>query len=180
MVSMRTLSADRVGGLIWIVFGAAVVYGSWMMDRLESLGIPPSTAPGVVPGLLGIGIIIFGLVLILRREAASHAAFADAAPTDDAMPAGEAAPSAEDFHWKRGALSWLLCMTYGGVLLGGGLPYWLLTAAFLFLHLMLLDESADVPARPNTRRLITAAIIAPAFATAVMLVFQYIFLVRLP
>ena len=45
---------------IWIVFGSAVVYGSWTMDRLESLGIPPSTAPGLVPGLLGIGIVIFG------------------------------------------------------------------------------------------------------------------------
>ena len=62
-------SADRIGGLIWFVFGAAVVYGSWTMDRLESLGIPPSTAPGVVPGLLGIGIIIFALILMLRARA---------------------------------------------------------------------------------------------------------------
>ena len=60
------------------MFGAAVVYGSWTMDRLESLGIPPSTAPGVVPGLLGIGIIIFGLVLVLRRDAADAPAFVEA------------------------------------------------------------------------------------------------------
>ena len=45
---------------------------------------------------------------------------------------------------------------------------------------MLLDETSDVPARLNLRRAITAAILAPAFATAVTLVFQYIFLVRLP
>ena len=37
----RSFSADRIGGLIWIVFGSAVVYGSWTMDRLQSLGIPP-------------------------------------------------------------------------------------------------------------------------------------------
>ena len=45
---------------------------------------------------------------------------------------------------------------------------------------MLLDETGDVPARLTVRRLVTAAIVAPAFAIAVTLVFQYIFLVRLP
>ena len=77
-------------------------------------------------------------------------------------------------------LSWVLCMTYGGALLGTGLHYWMLTAGFLFLHLMLLDESDRVPARPSWHRLVLAAILAPAVATAVMLVFERIFLVRLP
>jgi hypothetical protein len=71
-------------------------------------------------------------------------------------------------------------MTYGAVLLGGGLPYWVLTAAFLFLHFLLLDETEAVPAVPTLRRLATAAVIAPVVATVVMLVFQRIFLVRLP
>ena len=85
MPMARTISADRVGGVIWIVFGAAVIYGSWMMDRLESLGIPPATAPGVVPGLLGFGIIIFGLVLVVRREpeALPAAVASDAPPAAD-------------------------------------------------------------------------------------------------
>jgi hypothetical protein len=171
----RAISADRIGGLIWVAFGAAVVYGSWAMDRLQSLGIPPATAPGVVPGLLGIAFIIFGVILILRREPAT----ADAAET--AAPAVAAAPAhGDELHWKRAALSWALCMIYGAVLLGGGLPYWVLTAAFLFLHLLLLDETEQVPASPTLRRLLTAAVIAPAVATVVMLVFQHIFLVRLP
>jgi hypothetical protein len=71
-------------------------------------------------------------------------------------------------------------MTYGAVLLGGGLHYWMLTAAFLFLHVLLLDETERLPASPTPRRLVTAAILAPAVATAVMLVFERIFLVRLP
>ena len=175
-MATRSLSADRIGGLIWIVFGSAVVYGSWTMDRLQSLGIPPSTAPGVVPGLLGIGIIIFGFILIVRRAAASAPAF-----TGEPAAASEAAaPGADEFHWKRAALSGVLCLTYGGALLGSGLPYWLLTIGFLFLHIVLLDETTDVPARPNVRRIAVAAVIAPAFAIIVSLVFQYIFLVRLP
>ena len=66
------------------------------------------------------------------------------------------------------------------MLLGGGLPYWVLTAAFLFLHVLLLDETSRVPASPTLRRLVIAAVIAPAVATAVMLTFQHVFLVRLP
>jgi hypothetical protein len=175
-MSLTGLSADRIGGLIWIVFGGAVVYGSWTMDRLQSLGIPPSTAPGVVPGLLGIGIIIFGAVLLIRREATAAPVFIEGEAT-----AGEpAAPDEQSFNWKRAALSALLCLAYGGLLLGSGIHYWLLTTAFLFLHIVLLDETPDVPARPTLRRVVTAVIIAPAFATAVTLVFQYIFLVRLP
>jgi hypothetical protein len=179
MSTARAITVDRVGGLIWIAFGAAVIYGSWTMDRLESLGIPPATAPGVVPGLLGLGIVIFGLVLVLRREPVAPPG---AAATTGTPTAAEATPipQAGDFHWKRVLLSWLLCMSYGAVLLGGGMHYWILTAGFLFLHVLLLDETERLPASPTPRRLVTAAILAPAVATAVMLVFERIFLVRLP
>lgn len=173
----RAISADRIGGLIWVAFGAAVVYGAWAMDRLQSLGIPPATAPGVVPGLLGIAFIIFGVILLLRRGPAMAGATETA---EVAAPADEPAPHRDELHWKRAALSWALCMTYGGVLLGGGLPYWVLTAAFLFLHILLLDETDAVPASPTLRRLLAAAVIAPVVATVVMLVFQRMFLVRLP
>jgi hypothetical protein len=176
----RAISADRIGGLIWVAFGGAVVYGSWAMDRLQSLGIPPATAPGVVPGLLGIAFIIFGVILLLRREPAPADAADTAASTEAATPVEEPPAHRDELHWKRAALSWALCMTYGAVLLGGGLPYWVLTVAFLFLHILLLDETEQVPAVPTLRRLLTAAVIAPVVATVVMLVFQRIFLVRLP
>jgi putative tricarboxylic transport membrane protein len=172
------ISADRIGGFIWLAFGATVVYGSWVMDRLESLSIPPLTAPGLVPGLLGLGFMVFGLILVARRDQA-----AAAAPTAVAGDAAhDAAPhgSDENFHWQRVALSWALCITYGAVLLGRGPPYWVLTAAFLLLHILLLDDNERVPAAWSVRRLAIAAILAPAVATAVTLVFQHVFLVRLP
>jgi hypothetical protein len=175
MPPATTQFADRIGGLIWVVFGAAVVYGSWTMDRLVSLGIPPSTAPGVPTGLLGLGFIAFGLVMLLRRAPQPGLSYADAGtpPTEPETPD-------QGFAWDRALLSAALCLTYAGLLLGRGLPYWLLTGVFLFLHLVLLDETAHVPARPTLRRLLTAAIIAPAVTVVVMLVFEKIFLVRLP
>ena len=166
-------SADRIGGLVWFVLGAAIVYGSWTMDRLERLNIPPATAPGVVPGLLGIGIMAFALVLVLRRSRVATVDFSGSAAAEPRADEG-------GFHWKRLALSASLCLTYGAILLGRGVHYWPLTAGFLFLHLLLLDESEDVPARPTLRRLVLAAALALAISTAVSLVFQHVFLVRLP
>ena len=71
-------------------------------------------------------------------------------------------------------------MTYAAVLLGRGLPYWVLTAAFLFLHIVLIDEDAPCPQARSMRRAVIAAITAAAFATVVALIFEKIFLVRLP
>ena len=68
----------------------------------------------------------------------------------------------------------------GAVLLGHGLPYWILTAAFLFVHINLIDDTDNVPARLDRKRALIAATIAVLFAIAVALVFEKIFLVRLP
>jgi hypothetical protein len=171
-----TPSYDRIGGLIWVVFGAAIVYGSWTMDRLPSLGIPLSTVPGVPTGLLGLGFIVLGLVMLLRRKAPEFVSYVDAeSPVEKAVPAQE-----DDFAWSRALFSGSLCLLYAGLLLGRGLPFWLLTCGFLFLHIVLLDETGRVPARPTWRRAMLAAVIAPVVTIAVMLVFQKIFLVRLP
>lgn len=178
MDSARLLSADRIGGLIWFVLGAAIVYGSWTMDRLEAQNVPAVTAPGLVPGLLGAGIIAFALVLLLRAHAAPGAPAIAAAPAAEA--ATDVAAPAQGLHWKRVAVSLALCLTYGAVLLGRGVHYGLLTAGFLFLHILLLDETEQVPARLTWRRLVIAAVLATTVATAVALVFQYVFLVRLP
>jgi hypothetical protein len=167
------VSADRVGGAVWIVFGIAVAYASWAMDRLESLKIPPLTAPGLLPGLLGLGFIVFGLILLLRGVGPEAAAAAPAEP-------GHPRPARGGSAGRRLVLSWALCIAYAGVFLGRGLPYWLLTMVFLFAHLVLLDESDRVRAIPSRRRLVTAAVLAPTMAVGVALMFQHIFLVRLP
>lgn len=176
------ITADRVGGLIWVVFGAAIIYGSWMMDRLTQLQIHPATAPGLVPALLGAGIAALGLILMLRSEATSTGDFSVAAEKDAAagIDATDEAPIEDGLALKRVLLSWALCITYGGLLLGRSAPYWVLTVAFLFLHINLIDETNNVPAKLDKRRALIAAILAVAFATAVALIFEKIFLVRLP
>lgn len=169
-------SADRVGGLIWLVFGAGLTYASWTMDRLASQGIPPVTAPGLLPGLVGVGIVAFALVLLLRRDG-SHVHGLD----DDSIVGSEGEEPVEHAgDWRRLALSWTLCLAFAGVLLGRGLPFWLLAGTFVFLHVLLLDDPDRIAEKPLAKRALAAAIIAVATAAVVTFVFQKIFLVRLP
>lgn len=169
-------NADHIGGLLWLVFGAAVFYGSWTMDRLESQNINPVTAPGLVPGLIGLSIMALALVLLFRRnKSAGVVAF------DDRLIESTGEQSSETpLNWRRLGLSWLLCVGFAGVLLGRGLPFWLLAGIFVFLHVLLLDDPDRIAKRPLVRRVLFAAAIAIATAAFVTIVFQEVFLVRLP
>ena len=149
----------------WIVFGAAVLAGSGRMDRLENLHINPWSAPGLMPGVLGALMIVFGAALALRafRERAPQAG------TDAAQP-------------SRVTLALVLCFGYAAGLLGHGLPYWLTSAAFLFLAICAfrwLDRDAETWASP-ARLALSSAAIAICAALAIGFLFEQVFLVRLP
>src|SRR4051812_48708210 len=55
--------ADLKDAVAWMAFGIAVLVGSITMDRLEKQNINPVTVPGLLPGLLGIAMILLGGVL---------------------------------------------------------------------------------------------------------------------
>jgi hypothetical protein len=58
--------SDRLQGFVWIAVSAVIIYGSWTMDRLERHGAALYTAPGLVPGLLGLVILALGVMLAVR------------------------------------------------------------------------------------------------------------------
>jgi hypothetical protein len=152
---------DRLFGAGWIAFGLAVLAASWRMDRLEAQHINPWSAPGLLPGLLGALMVLFGAALCLRSPAPAEA------------PAG--APA-------RMALAVALCAGFAGGLVGHGLPFWIAAALFLFVAILAfrwLDR--DRNAAPRTGRLVLeAAAIALGASAAISLLFQELFLVRLP
>jgi hypothetical protein len=150
--------ADRLYGIGWALFGTAVLVASSRMDRLESLNINPWSAPGVMPGVLGALIVLFGLALALRSRPA-------AGP--------EAAGS-----WRRTALALVLCFVFAAGLLGRGLPFWLTSAAFMFAAILafrVMDEDA-----PRWRIAASSAAIAIVAALVISYLFEDVFLVRLP
>ncbi len=159
--------ADLISGGVWLVLAVAIMMGSWMMDRLVHLKVPVYTAPGVVPGLLGLALAIMGLLLIIRSLRAGALAQA-------AIPAFSPRE-----HWRLlAALG--LCFAYPLGLLGSGLPFWLATAVFVaaFVFLFQFED------RRAAGTLIRGAAFSAAFGLicggVVHFVFQELFLVRLP
>ena len=156
--------SDLLSALLWMVLGAAMFWGGWTMDRLETQHINPYTAPGLVPGLLGIGLVILGALLLLRSVRAGGLGFV-----------GGDWPRAPELSTGRVLLALLLCLGYAAGLVGHGLPFWAATAIFVFLAIVLFLWPERGP-----RSAIVAIACAIGTAAGVTLVFQEIFLVRLP
>jgi len=163
--------SDLAGSLGWIVFGIAVLIGSIAMDRLEQQHINPYTVPGLLPGLLGAMTIVLGTILALRSWRRG------------ALRIARVPPSADDREqWRRIGVVTGLCSVYCVVLIGHGLPFWLattiyVTGSILILQRMSRDEQAR---RMSAAAVIKALVIGVCSALVTHLVFQDLFLVRLP
>jgi hypothetical protein len=163
--------ADLGWALAWILIGGAILVGGFTMDRLERQHINPYTAPGLVPALLGIGIAILGSILLVRSvRRGGLAAVGDGRPPADG---------------GRLALALGLCIVYaaglvGRTLVGFHVPFWLATALFVFVSILAF-EWRDLRARGGLARgIAVAAACAIGTAAGVTIVFQEVFLVRLP
>jgi putative tricarboxylic transport membrane protein len=158
--------ADLITSLVLIALGAGVLAESLRMPRYQELGVNPYTVPGIVPGVLGIVIAIFGVIMLVRSLRTRGAA--QAAP-----------PRRAEAHPLRSLLAIAVTLTYGAVLIGW-LPFrW---ATFLFVAgFVLLFESIAPERQRSFARIAAWAIVEGALvALAVGFVFERIFLVRLP
>ena len=159
-------TADLVWSVVWVAIGAAIFFGGYTMDRLQAQNINPYTAPGLVPAALGVGIFALGVLLLLR----SVRRHGDA-------PAGA---GAADASWRRLLLAAALCIAYAAGLIGRGLPFWLATALFVFVTILVFRWDELRATGRLGRGAAVAAACAIGTAAGVTLVFQELFLVRLP
>jgi hypothetical protein len=159
--------ADVVAGAIWLAIGAAIVAGSWHMDRLERQGVQWFAAPGLVPGILGLFIVGAALIIVVRSIARL-------------ARAGAAGEPAAAWSPRRTALTLALCLAFAVGLVGHGLPFGVAAACYLFLHIFLLELPERRANSQVLRGAVLAAVVAAGVATVVTLVFQELFLVRLP
>jgi hypothetical protein len=159
---------DAVG---WIALGVAILIGSLLMDRLEQQHINPYTVPGLLPGLLGLMMILLGGILALRSWRRG------------ALTLPVPAPSADDREQRRRI--WIviaLVLGYSVVLVGHGLPFWIASAIYVTASILVLQRmSRDVNERRLTARAwLKAIVIGVASGGITALVFQELFLVRMP
>jgi putative tricarboxylic transport membrane protein len=171
METRPLVRADLVTGVIFLVFGLAVVAESYGMPRLEERNINPWTAPGIVPGMLGLVIALLGAALAFRSAAAGGLHAQSGKTPDEAVEARASL--------ARLALCAALCIIYA-VLLVGRLPFWLATGLFVFAFIAAFEWPAADSKAGRLRMFAVAIVIAAATAIVVSFVFEYLFLVRLP
>ncbi len=158
----ETPKADFWFSIFLTTLGTAIAIESWRMPRLENLGVHPMSAPGLTPGLLGIVLAVLGVLLLARSLRAVRVT--RAVVDEDRGPQG----------WRRLWLTLLLCFLYAIVLLGR-LPFWSATALFVLIFVLAFTWH-----RRSIQRCVMAAALAIAVAIAVTLLFEQVFLVRLP
>lgn len=144
---------------------------SLRLPTLSERSIPIYSAPGLVPGLLGCAIFALALVLFVRsvwtlREGAAKPGAAAEGPGNPGM-AG------------RLAVALGLALIYG-VLMVGHLPYWLATGLFVFVFIVVFEWRLRGPGWARLRMVGVALVLAVAVSGVVSLVFEKLFLVRLP
>lgn len=157
--------ADFITSLVLMVLGLATLAESLRMPRFTNIGESAYSAPGLVPGIIGVAIALLGLILCLRSV--------------PALRAGEQGATEVEGGWLRTFAALAVCGIYAVGLIGRT-PFWL--ATFLFLTAFILGFEFSEPAmreRPVRRAVVGVAIAAVATA-AISYLFQEIFLVRLP
>lgn len=154
----------------WVVLGVAVAVGGWRMDRLGQMNIEPWSAPGLVPGVLGVLMAAFGAILAWRERRAVAAA-----PAPD-VPAG-----ADATGTLRRVLPILaLAIAWVAGTLGRGLPFVATSAGLVVAWIALLRWREWRASGSLARGLGGAVAIAVVACTAIAVLFEDVFLVRLP
>lgn len=150
--------ADLRGGVGWMVLGGLIAAAAWRMDRFEQMGGTVYTAPGLVPGLFGLLLLVMGAALALRGWR------------------GQAVgPAPEPLLSARVAGMLALTLVYAGALVGR-LPFAAITALFITLFCALF-----APDGTSTMRRWRVSLLCGVLGTAaIVVVFERVFLVRLP
>jgi len=163
--------SDLRGGLGWMALGAAVLTGSVTMDRLEQQNINPYTIPGLLPGILGIAMLLLGTLLALRS-------WRRGALTQPHVPFSAHQREVRKRVWTVIAL----CCVYSVGLIGHGLPFWAASALFVVASILILQRMSrdEIERRLTPAFWVKAVVIGVAAAVLTHLVFQELFLVRLP
>jgi putative tricarboxylic transport membrane protein len=163
--------ADFVSSLVLIVFGAYVTFDSWRMPRFAEQKANAWSAPGLVPGILGLLFLLLGGILLARSLRRGGHRF------------GVTAQAVRSMLGTKGvrdlASTLMLCLLYGAVFLGH-LPFDAATGIFVFLFIYIAEFKRPRPLRAELRAVAVAAAIAVPTAVVVTYVFQNLFLVNLP
>jgi hypothetical protein len=183
---------DVVGSAVWIVLGVAIVLAAVAMDRMENQGGTLYTAPGLVPGLLGLAIAGLGVLLGVRALRGGNGARAwqgtsvvPAVPAqagagpDPVADTSAAARDAAQGDPRALAVGLLLCLAYALGLVGRA-PFALSTFLFVTAYVAVFEWRRRGEAGQRVRGIVLALVYGAGTALVVSTLFEKVFFVRLP
>ncbi|WP_198372116.1 tripartite tricarboxylate transporter TctB family protein [Roseomonas rosulenta] len=156
--------ADLVTAAVLFALGVAIIAQAWQMPRFVEQSGTGLTAPGIVPGFYGAMIALLAGLLGLR--AVRRGGWTVRAARRPANGDGRQLLTAA-----------VLGVVYAGVLVGR-VPFWMASALFVFAFTTAF-EWVQGPER-RARRIVEAVLIGLGTGLAVTLVFEKLFLLRLP
>jgi hypothetical protein len=163
---------DLAVAAVFLLLGVSILVLSLQMPNYFNQKGTIYTAPGLIPGFYGI--VIAGLSIWLAARSLGRArhglAQAHALPTPG--------PAAESSNMRL-AIAVLLCVAFAAGFVGRT-PFWLAAALFVALFIAVFEWSPGTPLRQRLGKLAVAVIIGLATGLLVTLIFEKIFLVRLP
>lgn len=163
------IKADFITGLVLMGLSVYVLVESWFMDRLGHLNVHPLSVPGIVPAFFASVLFVFGLVLTVRSVLKGGYR----------LGTGDLARALAEPGNRRLVITASLTVAYAGILIGS-VPFWLATGAFVFLFVLLFEFKKIQPPGERLRVVLVAAALAVSTTAIVSLVFERIFLVKLP
>lgn len=155
--------------VVFFALGAAIVSVAMQMPMFREQQGEIYNWPGLVPTVHGMIVALLSAWLAIRSI--SRGALK---PGAQGMPIRR-----EGYSNARLAMAAGLCLVFTVGLIGR-LPFWLAAALFVTSFITLFEWRRDAAPSLNLRRLAIAAVIGVATGIAVTLVFERLFLVRLP
>lgn len=173
----RMPKADFITSIILMAFSAFVIFESLRMPRLEHRNINPFSIPGLVPAVLGVIMGILSIVLFIRSL--RHRGYV----LQTRKQATDSEGTSTSWFMKPETIRVLLtvgfCLLYAIILIGW-VWYPVATFLFTFVFIVLFEYDRSKLAKQQVKMFVIATVEALLTATAVSVVFRYLFLIRLP
>lgn len=169
---MTNRQLDQIFGVIFTLIGFLATLGAWLMPRFVNQGASYYEAPGLTPGLLGIGMTVCGITLTLRssRPDGDNTAFWDQIV-------------GSSINRRRALLAILLSCGYAGVLFGRA-PFIVATTLYVFAFILTFEwPNSGIggrDARSRFKAFAVALTIAVVIGFGTKFLFQDLFLIQLP
>ena len=161
---------DFLSSIVLTLFGVGVLVESLRMPRLENLKVNPYTVPGVVPGFLGILLILSGLFILTRSVSRRGWQLG--------LTAENCASWAKSNATGRSLMTLILTLIYALVLFPL-VPFYFATPLFVFAFVV-SAEALVLGIWPRWQAVLSGLILAVIAGLIIGYVFQELFYVRLP